>query len=203
MKKRKGKVYEILLILGKTPNYDENGILKNRVIKAKYTGERELSNLIDDTGYRSLGACKVVCVDCWDINDKEEKFPEMVKVVNDRITGTAIKEAVLKTPTDEVKEEMAKIRKELDELRAGKKEVPEIQEVPKPPADTPDTPETPEVPEKKEQFTEPPHKRAFQFMKKTDLIEYGKLIGLELDVEVKKPILIDDINSKIEELKAK
>ena len=169
-KVRKGKVYEIMLVMGKEPNYDANGKLKNRTITAKYTGEQELNNILDDNGYKAQGACIAICKDVWDINDKEIKFPEDVKIVNQRIESGRVKKATMRTPTERLEEELKAIRLEMQELKKGKTATPPVPEERKKDAVMGDIIEPPKVDNISERkFVEPPHEKAFNFMKKDDL----------------------------------
>lgn len=81
----KNKVYKMRMIMGKTPNYDANGKLKNTIVTSKFVGEKELSDLLTDDGYKALSVCEISCVDCYDAKDVKAKFPERMAEVNKSI----------------------------------------------------------------------------------------------------------------------
>lgn len=81
----KMKVYKMRMVMGKTPNYDANGKLKNTVVTPKIAGEKELSDLLTDDAYKALGCCEISCVECSDSSDVKMKFTERMNEVNKSI----------------------------------------------------------------------------------------------------------------------
>jgi len=79
------KVYKMRMIMGKTPNYDASGKLKNTVVTSKFAGEKELSDLLTDDAYKALGCCEISCVGCCDSGNGKIEFPERISEVNNSI----------------------------------------------------------------------------------------------------------------------
>lgn len=124
------KVYRLKLILGKTPNYDENGKLKNKVIKAKYSGERELHDILDDDNYRKLGACEISCIGVYDTKTKKEDVEGRMDEVNAGLKDKEVKKP--KSKVELLEEQNELLRKQLeskpkDEPKSDDKELKEAQ----------------------------------------------------------------------------
>lgn len=105
----KMKVYKMRMILGKTPNYDANGKLKNTVVTSKFSGEKELSDLLTNDAYKALSVCEISCVDCYDSKKVEVKFHERMAEVNKSIN--AVKQKA-KTKVELLQDENKKLKAE-------------------------------------------------------------------------------------------
>ena len=78
------KVYQMEMILGKEAQYSQQGKLKNSKIVPKYSGERELEDILDDKNWLKIGACEIKCIGVYDTELK--KHSEEAKAeVNKRI----------------------------------------------------------------------------------------------------------------------
>ena len=105
----KVKVYKMRMIMGKTPNYNESGKLKNTVVIPKFVGEKELSDLLTDDAYQGLGCCEIKCIDCYDSKDVKVKFTDRMNEVNKSIK--AVKQKA-KTKVQLLEEENIKLKSE-------------------------------------------------------------------------------------------
>lgn len=117
------KVYKMKFIMGRTPNYDQNGKLKNKVMTPKYTGERELTNLLENDNYKSLGVCEILCIDCYDSIEKDgvmvinKRYPQEVELINKKIKdGTKTRP---KTELEILREQVAALTERLDSKDAA------------------------------------------------------------------------------------
>jgi len=104
------------MILGKTSNYDASGKLKNTVVTPKFSGEKELSDLLTDDAYKALGCCEIQCVDCYDSGNVTTKFPESMAEVNKSIK--AIKQKA-KSKVQVLEEQVAELLAEAKERKSG------------------------------------------------------------------------------------
>ena len=114
------KVYKMRMILGKTPNYDASGKLKNTVVTPKIVGEKELSDLLTDDAYKALGCCEITCIDCYDSGDVKVKFTDRMDEVNKSIKvvkqRTKTKVQVLEEENKKLKDESTSVMKRLKRL---------------------------------------------------------------------------------------
>jgi hypothetical protein len=95
--------------MGKTPNYDASGKLKNTVVTPKFVGEKELSDLLTDDAYKALSVCEISCIECYSSEDVKTKFPERMTEVNKSIK--AVKQKA-KTKVELLQDENKKLRDE-------------------------------------------------------------------------------------------
>lgn len=113
------EVFKLRLVMGKTPNYDANGKLKNEVITSKYTGEMELRNILDDGNWRKLGACEISCVSVYDSKTPTKidsvKMDAINKEIKDFVTGGNKP----KTETQLLKEQNELLMARLDAIENG------------------------------------------------------------------------------------
>jgi Ser-tRNA(Ala) deacylase AlaX len=112
------------MILGKTPNYDVSGKLKNSVVTPKIVGEKELSDLLTDDAYKALGCCEILCVDCYDSGDVKVKFTDRMDEVNKSIKAVnqkaKTKVQLLEEENQKLKVSNASIMERLEALEDGK-----------------------------------------------------------------------------------
>lgn len=105
------------IVMGKTPNYDKDGNLKNAVIMPKYD-ELELANCLDDDNWKKLGACEIECISCIDYTLPTKTAKEIIirnderKIEVNKIIKGQIK-IKPKTEVELLKEEMAEMKKML------------------------------------------------------------------------------------------
>jgi len=94
--------------MGKVANYDQNGKLKNNVITAKYAGEFELRNMLDDQAWKKLGACEISCVDCYDSKSPSVTNKDRMAAVNAEIVASLKAGIKPKTEVELLKEQVEK-----------------------------------------------------------------------------------------------
>jgi hypothetical protein len=116
------KVYQLRLILGKATNYDQNGKLKNQTITAKYAGEMELENILEDQNWKKLGACEISCVGVFDTETKEQDVTLMGKI-NDRLKASIQAGTKPKTEIELLKEQIASLTEKVNNPVIVEKEI--------------------------------------------------------------------------------
>lgn len=89
--------------MGKETQYDKTGKLKNRAITPKYSGERELGDILEDNNWRKLGACEISCISVTDNGKPDERA---AIEVNERIKSL-INPSTPKTELQLLKEQNA------------------------------------------------------------------------------------------------
>lgn len=104
------------MIMGKTSNYDANGKLKNTVVTPKFTGEKELIDLLTDDAYKALGCCEISCIDCYDSKDVESKDKSRMDEVNKSIKTVKQK---AKSKVQILEEQVAELLAEAKERKSG------------------------------------------------------------------------------------
>lgn len=110
-------IYTMQLILGKEAQYDKNGKLKNQVVRPKYSGERELSDILEDDRYKSLG-CEIECLKVLDTETGEEnevRKNEVNAFINKRIQM----KAKPKTEVEELREQNILLKQIIDQTNAN------------------------------------------------------------------------------------
>lgn len=107
--------------MGKVKNYDQNGKLKNKVLKPKYSGEMELDHILKDNNWQKLGACSIECLEVIDTKAGKAD-PSRVKEVNELIQTQITAAKKPKTPAQLLKEQseqMEIMAKQIEELKKG------------------------------------------------------------------------------------
>jgi hypothetical protein len=112
----KVKVYKMRMIMGKTPNYDANGKLKNTVVIPKFTGEKELSDLLTEDAYKALGVCEISCIECYDAKDVKAKDKPRMDEVNKSIK--AVKQKA-KSKVQILEEQVAELLADAKDRKSG------------------------------------------------------------------------------------
>jgi leucyl aminopeptidase (aminopeptidase T) len=111
------------MIMGKTPNYDVNGKLKNTVVIPKFTGEKELSDLLTDDAYKALGVCEISCIECYDAKDVKAKDKSRMDEVNKSIKAVKQKAKskvqLLEEENQKLKEQSKSVMERLEALEKG------------------------------------------------------------------------------------
>lgn len=102
--------------MGKVPNYDQKGKLKNKVIIPKYSGEREITEILEDANYKKIGACEISCVGCFDTETKKEN-PERMAEINALIKGAEKKLEKPKSQIDLLKEQIDLLKEQNKALK--------------------------------------------------------------------------------------
>jgi hypothetical protein len=109
------KVYQLRLVLGKAANYDQTGKLKNQTITAKYVGEGELEQILEDRCWQKLGACEISCVNVFDSAEPSVSLPLEKQSINDRIKADIQAGTKPKTEIELLKEQIAALTEKVNE----------------------------------------------------------------------------------------
>jgi len=105
--------------LGKTPNYDQNGKLKNQTLTSKYAGELELRNILDDQNWQKIGACEISCIGVIDHATGQPDI-ELQAAINAEIKTGYEKGIKPKSDIEKLKEQNEALMARLEKLEAIK-----------------------------------------------------------------------------------